>query len=108
MSAEVHQFPKDRIGPRGSPGAGGAGAPPAVPTLEPGARVRLAYRWTWRGAYRLRSGDDVAPGYRMIVRAAAASLVQLLGPVEVAHYLMSLAAEFALCNGDNDDGPRAA
>ena len=106
--SQVIEFPKGHQAERDRRGTGGADAPPVVSPLAPGERVRWAYRWTWRGAWRLRSGVDVAPGYRMMIRAAAGALVQLLGPVEVAHYLMGLAAEFALCNGDNDDGPRAA
>ncbi len=97
----------------------GAGTAVAVPVasrpgraaLTPGQRVSVAYRFAYRGARRCAAGDDLGAGYRLGARAHMAGLVQTMGPVRAADYLMQLAYEAAapiLEGPENDDGPRAA
>jgi hypothetical protein len=70
--------------------------------MTPEQRVSHARRWTWRGAFRLRAGDDVAAGYALLARTIAGSLAQLIGPAATATFLVLLAAETVSANADED------
>ena len=111
MTATLHEFPKAGSANGEPRGTGAVAAAPVASSLSPAERVSWAYRWTWRGAWRCRAGDDAGAGYRMMARACMSGLLRFMGPARTADYLMRLAYEAAapiLEGSDNDDGPRAA